>query len=52
VGAFHINSLTLAKDFSFLKVLIEQWRMEHNQLRPHNALGYQPLVPAVILTII
>jgi putative transposase len=32
------------------KVLIEQWRKEYNQVRPHSALGYQPPAPEAILT--
>jgi transposase InsO family protein len=32
------------------KVLIEQWRKEYNQVRPHSALGYQPPAPETILT--
>jgi transposase InsO family protein len=32
------------------RVLIEQWRREYNQVRPHSALGYQPPAPEVILT--
>ena len=24
------------------RVLIEQWRKEYNQIRPHNSLGYRP----------
>jgi len=31
------------------KVLIEQWRREYNQVRPHSALGYRPPAPEVIL---
>jgi len=31
------------------KVLIEQWRREYNQVRPHSALGYQPPAPEAIL---
>ena len=27
------------------KVLIEQWRREYNQIRPHSSLGYRPPVP-------
>jgi len=27
------------------KVLIEQWRKEYNQIRPHSSLGYQPPAP-------
>jgi transposase InsO family protein len=26
-------------------VLIEQWIREYYEVRPHSALGYQPLVP-------
>ena len=36
---------TLAK----AKILIEQWRKEYNQLRPHSALGYHPPAPEAIL---
>jgi putative transposase len=32
------------------KVLIEQWRQEYNQVRPHSALGYRPPAPEAILT--
>jgi putative transposase len=32
------------------KVLIELWRKEYNQIRPHSALGYQPPGPEAILT--
>jgi putative transposase len=32
------------------KVLIEQWRRNYNQLRPHTALGYRPPAPEVVLT--
>jgi hypothetical protein len=32
------------------KGLIEQWRREYNQVRPHSALGYQPPAPETILT--
>jgi putative transposase len=31
------------------KVLIEQWRREYNQVRPHSALRYQPPAPEAIL---
>ena len=31
------------------KVLIEQWRTEYNQIRPHSACGYQPPAPEAIL---
>jgi putative transposase len=34
------------------KVLIEQWRREYNQVRPHSALRYQPPAPEVILTMV
>ena len=34
------------------KVLIEQWRREYNQVRPHCALGYRPPAPEAILTVI
>ena len=34
------------------KVLIEQWRREYNQVRPHSALGYRPPAPEAILAAI
>jgi len=30
------------------KVLIEAWRREYNQIRPHSALGYRPPAPEAI----
>ena len=27
------------------KVLVERWRQEYNQIRPHSSLGYLPLAP-------
>ena len=27
------------------KVVIESWRREYNQLRPHSSLGYKPPAP-------
>ena len=32
------------------KVLIEQWKQEYNQIRPHSSLGYRPPVPETILS--
>jgi putative transposase len=32
------------------RVLIEAWRKEYNQVRPHSALGYKPPAPEAILT--
>lgn len=31
------------------KVLIENWRKEYNQVRPHSSLGYRPPAPEAIL---
>ena len=33
------------------KVLIEQWRKEYNQIRPHSSLKYQPPAPEARLTV-
>lgn len=33
------------------QVLIEQWRTEYNQIRPHSSLGYRPPAPKSILPI-
>jgi putative transposase len=30
------------------RVLIEQWRKEYNQVRPHSALKYQPPAPEAV----
>jgi transposase InsO family protein len=30
-------------------VLIEQWRVHYNTIRPHSALGYQPPAPEIIV---
>jgi len=32
------------------KILIERWREEYNQVRPHSSLGYRPPAPEVIQT--
>ena len=32
------------------RILIEQWRKEYNQVRPHSAKNYRPPVPETILT--
>jgi putative transposase len=32
------------------RVLIEQWRREYNQIRPHSALGYRPPAPEAIMS--
>jgi len=34
------------------KVLIEQWRREYNQTRPHSALGYRPPAPEAGLSVV
>ena len=33
------------------KVLIEQWRKEYNQVRPHSALNYRPPAPEAIISL-
>ena len=30
------------------KVLVERWRREYNQIRPHSSLGYRPPAPEEI----
>ena len=35
------------------QILIERWRKEYNQVRPHSSLGYRPPAPeAVMLNIL
>jgi putative transposase len=31
------------------EVLIEQWRMDYNHIRPHSSLGYRPPVPEAVM---
>ena len=31
------------------QVLIENWRKDYNQIKPHSALGYRPPAPEAIL---
>ena len=33
------------------QILIEQWRIHYNTVRPHSALGYRPPAPESIVTI-
>ena len=33
------------------RVLIEQWRREYNQIRPHSSLGYRPPAPEAIMPV-
>ena len=33
------------------KILIEQWRREYNQVRPHSARNYRPPAPEAILSV-
>ena len=30
------------------QVLIEQWRRQYNQVRPHSSLGYRPPAPETV----
>ena len=30
------------------KILVERWRMQYNQVRPHSSLGYRPPAPEVV----
>ena len=32
------------------KILIEKWRNEYNQIRPHSSLGYRPPAPETVQT--
>jgi len=33
------------------KILIEEWRKEYNQVRPHSALNYRPPAPEAIISL-
>jgi len=46
------DELLNAEAFSTLaeaRVLIEQWRVHYNTVRPHSALGYRPPAPEVVM---
>jgi len=46
------NELLNAEVFNTLleaQVLIEQWRVHYNIVRPHSSLGYRPPAPEVIV---
>ena len=32
-------------------ILIEEWRKDYNQVRPHSALNYQPPTPEAIIAL-
>jgi len=32
------------------KILVEEWRKEYNQIRPHSSLGYRPPAPETVLS--
>lgn len=34
------------------KILIEEWRRDYNQIRPHSSLGYRPPAPEAIIPVI
>ena len=34
------------------RILIEQWRKEYNQIRPHSALSYRPPAPEAIMPVV
>ena len=31
------------------EVLIERWRRDYNEIRPHSSLGYKPQAPLAVL---
>ena len=33
------------------KILIEQWRKEYNQIRPHSVLSYRPPAPEAMIPV-
>ena len=41
----NILSLSIDIDIIEAQVLIEQWRREYNQVRPHSSLSYRPPAP-------
>ena len=50
---FVADKLLVREIFYTLKeaqVLVEMWRREYNQIRPHSSLGYRPPAPEAIHT--
>ena len=43
--------VSLCTTLTEAKVLIEQWRREYNQVRPHSSLGYRPPDPEAKLSL-
>jgi len=33
------------------KILVEEWRREYNQIRPHSALNYRPPAPEALIPV-
>ena len=48
-GEWLVEKATFAVEETTVRVLIDQWRREYNQFRPHSALHYRPLAPEAIL---
>ena len=65
MGRKHIKVMTMKQAFKYnfitsllnkrelllyqRNILIEEWRKEYNQTRPHSALGYRPPAPEAIM---
>jgi putative transposase len=45
---FHTLNGEIFTNLLEAKVLIEQWRNDYNQFRPHSSLNYQPTAPVTI----
>ena len=39
----------IIKNLKEAEILIEQWRREYNEVRPHSALKYRPPAPVAIM---
>ncbi len=44
-----LRNVEIFTTFFEAQVLIENWRKDYNQVRPHSALGYRPPAPRAIL---
>ena len=44
-----LDQAAFAIEETKVRALLEQWRREYNQFRPHGALHYRPLAPEAIL---
>jgi len=43
-----VETLDYKESLLEARVLIEDWRLEYNRVRPHSSLGYRPPAPEAL----